>query len=91
MKKPLVTLFAIIGALAAAAALLYVFRDKIKALFDDLKEKCSCCRYDKDDFDDFDDDFEDDFEEDFEEAPAEEAPAEELPEEPAAEEAPAEE
>lgn len=87
MKKPLVTLFAILGVLAAAAALLFVFRDKIKALVDDMKEKFSSCRYDKDDFDDF----EDDFEEDFEEAPAEEAPAEELPEEPAAEEAPAEE
>lgn len=85
MKKPLVTLFAILGALAAAGALLFVFRDKIKELFDDLKEKCSSCRYDKDDFDDFED-FDDDFEEDFEEAPAEE-----LPEEPAAEEAPAEE
>lgn len=82
MKKPLVTLFAILGALAAAGALLFVFRDKIKELFDDLKEKCSCCRYDKDDFEDFEDDFEEDFEE---------APAEELPEEPAAEEAPAEE
>lgn len=81
MKKPLVTLFAILGALAAAATLLFVFRDKIKALFDDLKEKCSCCRYDKDDFED---DFEDDFDEDLEEAPEE---TEALPEEaPAAEE-----
>lgn len=65
MKKPLITLLAILGALAAAAALLYIFRDKIKALFNDVKEKCSCKCTD------------DDFADDFEEAPAEEpAPAE---------------
>ena len=68
MKKPLITLLAILGALAAAAALLYVFRDKIKALFNDVKDKCSCkCD-------------EDELVEDIEEAPAEKAP-EEAPEE----------
>ena len=73
MKKPLITLLAILGALAAAAALLYIFRDKIKALFNDVKDKCSC-KCDEDE----------DFADDFEEAPAEEAPAKEAPaEEPA--------
>lgn len=75
MKKPLITLLAILGALAAAAALLFVFRDKIKALFNDVKDKCSCKCDD------------DDLAEDFEEAPAEEAPAEEPAEAPAPEEA----
>lgn len=74
MKKTLITIFAILGALAAAAALLYIFRDKIKALFDDVKCKY-CCNCEEEDFDDY------------EEAPAvEEAPAEEAPtEEPSAE------
>lgn len=75
MKKTLITIFAILGALAAAAALLYLFRDKIKALFDDVKCKY-CCSCEEEDFDDF------------EEAPAveqasAEEPAEEAAEDPA--------
>ena len=79
MKKKLVTLFAILGALTAAAALVFVFRDKLKALFDRLKDRlCCCCSCDCE---------EDEPCDDFEEAPdEEEAPIEEEPvEEPAVE------
>ncbi len=48
-KKTLTTIFAVIGALAAIGALLYVFRDKLAAL---CKKDCCCC----DDDDDFVDD-----------------------------------
>lgn len=82
MKKVVITIIAIVGALAAAVTLLIVFRDKIKALFSNIKGKCSCnCEED------------DIIDGSFEEAPAEDAPAEEAPAEeaPAEEEVPAEE
>ena len=43
MKKKTITVIAVLSALTAAAALAFVFRDKLKALFDRLKDRFCCC------------------------------------------------
>ena len=42
MKKKMISLLAILGTLAAAAALVFVFRDKLKALFESIRDKFCC-------------------------------------------------
>lgn len=44
MKKTLTKILAVIGAIAAAAALIYLFRDRIAQLLED----CKCCKKDFD-------------------------------------------
>lgn len=41
MNKTLIKVLAVIGALAAAAALLYIFREKIALWIEDVKDRCS--------------------------------------------------
>lgn len=72
MKKTIIKLLAIIGAIAAIAVVIYIFRDKIAEFLSNAKCKCRKCRANVEDaFDDLKgavEDLEDDLEDDAEDA-----------------------